>query len=120
MSRSSGISKFSSQKKARITAGIPQASLHIYEDIGGSIPAEVVTEKVVNRRSGEQPSVCSSIGFDGGLTNVSNLKDRWTRHLVDASSFSDKLRGDDMIFVLEGLQKHFPNLSRVQDLEAHT
>ena len=56
-SRRTVISAFSSQKKARTTVGITQASVHSFKDLEGSIPTEVVTtKKVVNTRSGEQPS----------------------------------------------------------------
>ena len=50
-----------------MNAGIPQASVKRHDNIGGSIPDEVVTEKVLNGRSGEPASVCSSIGFDAEL-----------------------------------------------------
>jgi len=110
-SRSTVISAFSGQKKSRTTVGITQASVHSYKYLEGSIPTEV---------SGEQPSVCSNIGFDAGLISVSKLKERWTRHFVEALSFAQPLRGDDLSFLLEGLQKNFPQLSRIQDLEAYT
>ena len=120
-SRSTVISAFPGQKKSRTNVGITQASVHSYKDLEGSIPTEVVTtKKVVNTRSGEQPSVCSNIGFDAGLISVSKLKERWTRHFVEALSFAQPLRGDDLSFLLEGLQKNFPQLSRIQDLEAYT
>lgn len=51
---------------------------------------------------------------------MSKLKERWTCHFVDALSFSDPLRGDDLSFVLESIHKNFPNLSRIQDLETYT
>jgi len=70
-----------------------------------SIPTEVVnTKKIIGTRSGEQPSVCSSIGFDVELTSVSKRKESWARHFVDAASFTHPLRGDDLSFLLEGLQ----------------
>jgi len=116
-SRSPKLSTFSGQKEGKTIASITQASVHPE----GSIPTELVTtKKVLGTRSGKQPSVCSSIGFDAGLTSVSKLKERWTRHFVDAASFSHSLRGDDLSFLIEALQKNFPHLNRIQDLEAYT
>ena len=94
-SRSSGISKFSGQKKAGTTESITQASVKGHDNIGGSIPGEVVTEKVLNGRSGVPASVCSSIGFDAELTSLNKLKERWARPFVNAASFAQPLRGDD-------------------------
>ena len=51
---------------------------------------------------------------------MSKLKERWTRHFVDAASFEHPLRGDDLSFLLEGMEKNFPHLTRIQDLEAYT
>jgi len=79
-----------------MNAGIPQASVKRHDNIGGSIPDEVVTEKVLNGSSGEPASVCSSIGFDAELTSLNKLKERWARHFVNAASFAQPSRGDDL------------------------
>ena len=63
----------------------------------------------------DQASVCSSIGFEAGKTGIK----RWTRHFLDAASFTQPLRGDDLNFLIEDLQRHFPLLNRVQDLEVY-
>jgi len=45
---------------------------------------------------------------------------RWGRRFIQAASFDHPLRGDDLSFLLEGLERNFPHLKRIQDLEAYT
>ena len=107
---SSSGTKFSSNVKVGTTVGTSHS--------GGSIPNEVIPKEIV--KTTDHASVCSSIGFEERFTSVKLLNQRWSRHFIDAASFFQPLRGDDLNFILEGLQKNFPQLTRIQDLEVFT
>jgi len=108
---SSNGTKSSSKVKVGTTIGISHS--------GGSIPTDVIPKEIV--KNTDHASVCSSIGFEERLTSVKLLKQRWSRHFNDAASFLQQpLRGDDLTHIVEGLQKNFPQLARIQDLEVYT
>ena len=107
---SSNGTKSSSKVKVGTTIGISHS--------GGSIPTDVIPKEIV--KNTDHVSVCSSIGFEERLTSVKLLKQCWSRHFNDAASFLQPLLGDDLTHIVEGLQKNFPQLTRIQDLEVYT